>query len=387
VIGRRVSRFLEVIQSMRGNLRLFRLWGIPVEINVSWLVILALMTWTFATSLYPDVLPDATKTELWELGLLSTILLFASILLHEFSHSVVAARGGVPIRKITLFLFGGVAQMERDVDDPTVELKMASAGPLMSVVLAGVFYALARLCIDHRIPYNLFHMLSYINIVILVFNMVPGFPLDGGRILRALIWRRTRNVRKATKFASGVGTVFAYVLMGIGLINVLYRNFVPGLWLIFIGYFVRQAAQSGYLMVTLRRTLGHLRVRDVMRAPVITVDASLDLRHLVDDYFLRYHYRSFPVLRNGVFTGMVSLEDVRKIDIEQWPMSSVEQITDREIARYALHPDFPAETLVQLIMRRGYGRLPVIASDGRVVGIVSRRDLMETIKMETDLEQ
>jgi Zn-dependent protease/predicted transcriptional regulator len=372
---------------MRGNLRIFRLWGIPVEINVSWLVILALMTWTFATSLYPDVLPDGTKTEFWELGLLSTIFLFVSILLHEFSHSVVAARSGIPIRKITLFLFGGVAQMERDVDDPIVELKMAAAGPLMSVVLAGVFYGISRVFIHDRIVYNLTHMLSYINIVILVFNMVPGFPLDGGRILRSLIWHRTRNIQRATKITSRIGAVFAYVLMGIGVINVFYQNFIGGLWLIFIGFFVRQAAQSGYLIVTLRRALGHLRVSDVMRSPVVTVDASLDIRHLVDDFFLHYHYHSFPVLVNGVFVGMVSLKDVKKVEVERWPVSSVGQIADSEVVRYVLHPDFPAEALVQLIMRKGYGRLPVIASDGRVVGIVSRRDLMETIKMETYLEE
>lgn len=387
MIGRRVSRFLETIQTMRGNLRIFRLWGIPVEINVSWLLILALMTWTFATSLYPDVLPDGTKTELWELGFLSTILLFLSILLHEFSHSVVAARSGIPIRKITLFLFGGVAQMDRDVDNPIVELKMAAAGPLMSVVLAGVFFGLSRVFLHDRLAYNLTHMLSYINILILVFNMVPGFPLDGGRILRSLIWHRTRNVQKATKITSRIGAAFAYVLMAVGVINVFYQNFIGGLWLIFIGYFVRQAAQSGYLLVTLRRTLGHLRVSDVMRSPVVTVDASLDLRRLVDDFFLHYHYHSFPVLRNGALVGMVSLKDVKKVDVERWPVASVGEIVDREVVRYALHPDFPAEALVHLIMKRGYGRLPVMGTDGRVVGIVSRRDLMETIKMMTYLEE
>ena len=372
---------------MRGNLRIFRLWGIPVEINVSWLLILALMTWTFATSVYPDVLPDATKAELWTLGLFSTLLLFVSILLHEFSHSVVAARSGIPIRKITLFLFGGVAQMERDVDNPIVEFKMAAAGPLMSVVLAGIFYGLSRVFLHDRFVYNLTHMLSYINVLILVFNMVPGFPLDGGRILRSLIWHRTRNVQKATKITSRIGAAFAYLLMAVGVINVYYQNFIGGLWLIFIGYFVRQAAQSGYLLVTLRRTLGHLRVADVMRSPVITVDASLDLRRLVDDFFLRYHYHSFPVLRDGECIGMVSLKDVKKVAVEAWPFSSVGQIADGDVVRYALRPDFPAEALVHLIMKRGYGRLPVIGTDGRVVGIVSRRDLLETIKMETYLEE
>ena len=168
---------------IHGNFHLFRLWGIPVEINLSWLLVLALMTWSFATGLYPDVLPDGTKRELWALGLLTAILLFVSILLHEFSHSLVASRNGLPIRKITLFLFGGVAQMERDVDNPSVELKMASAGPAMSVVLAALFFGLSKVFSSHRLVHILMSNLMYINLLELAINIVPGFPLDGGTIL------------------------------------------------------------------------------------------------------------------------------------------------------------------------------------------------------------
>ncbi|MDD4858032.1 MAG: CBS domain-containing protein, partial [Candidatus Krumholzibacteria bacterium] len=229
--------------------------------------------------------------------------------------------------------------------------------------------------------------LVYINLVVLIFNMVPGFPLDGGRILRAIIWRKTGNVQKATRIASRVGTIFAIILMIYGFFNLFVGQFIGGLWLVFIGYFLRQAAQSGYVLVTLRKTLGHMRVSDVMRAPVITVDSSLNLRSLVDDYFLKYHYSSFPVLDNGVLVGMVSLKDVKQVEIENWQRSTVSDIADREVARHALRPEYPAETLLHLIMKKGYGRLPVIDADGRVIGIVSRRDLMETIKMMAYLEE
>lgn len=372
---------------IQSNLRLFRLWKIPVEINVSWLLVLALMTWSFATGFYPDVLPDATRRELWALGFLTAILLFVSILLHEFSHSLVASRNGLPIRKITLFLFGGVAQMERDVDNPILELKMAAAGPAMSVVLAGLFYGLSKLFADYRLLYNLMHYLAFVNMLILGFNMVPGFPLDGGRILRAAIWHKTGNMQKATRIASRIGTVFAFMLMVYGVVNIFVGQLIGGLWLMFIGFFLRQAAQSGYLLVTLRQTLGPLRVADVMRAPVVTVDASLSLRALVDEYFLKYHYGSFPVLENGTLIGMVSLKDVKRVEMDAWTRATVGDIADREVARYALQPAHPAEALLHLIMKKGYGRLPVIDSDGRVVGIVSRRDLMETIKMMTYLEE
>lgn len=369
------------------NMRLFRLFGIPVELNLSWLLILALMTWTFATGFYPDVLPDGSRSELWLLGLATALLLFMSILLHEFSHSLVAARNGIPIRKITLFLFGGVAQMERDVDNPTVELKMAAAGPAMSVLLAALFYALSRVFAPHRIAYVLTHNLAYVNLIVLVFNMVPGFPLDGGRILRAAIWRRTGNIQKATRIASRIGSAFAVILMVWGVVNLFGGIVIGGLWLVFIGFFLRQAAQSGYLLVTFKQTLGHLRVADVMRSPVVTVDASESLRRLVDEYVLRHHYASFPVVENGRLAGMVSLKDVKRVDMSAWNGSRVADVADREIVKYALRPETPAETLVGLMMKKGIGRLPVVDGSGAVVGIVSRRDLMETIQMMAYLEE
>jgi len=372
---------------IRSSVHLFRLWGIPVEVNVSWLLVLALMTWSFATGWYTDVLPDGSKQELWLLGFLTAIMLFVSILFHEFSHSLVASRNGLPIRKITLFLFGGVAQMDRDVDNPNLELKMAAAGPAMSVVLAGIFFALSKLFSGHRLVFPLLQNLAYINLIVLVFNMVPGFPLDGGRILRAAIWKRTGNIQKATRIASRIGNAFAIILMVYGVFNFFVGQLIGGIWLIFIGYFLRQAAQSGYLLVTLRQTLGSLRVSDVMRAPVITVDSSLNLRQLVDEYFLKYHYSSFPVLENGSLAGMVSLKDVKQVEMGEWQQATVGDIADREVARYAVRPEHPAETLLHLIMKKGYGRLPVIDNDGRVVGIVSRRDLMETIKMMAYFEE
>jgi Zn-dependent protease/CBS domain-containing protein len=372
---------------IRSNLHLFRLFGIPVEVNVSWLLVLALMTWSFATGWYADDLPDGSRPELWILGFLTSILLFVSILLHEFSHSVVASRNGLPIRKITLFLFGGVAQMERVVDNPDLELKMAAAGPAMSVALAAFFLGLSRLVAGNEHVFLLAKSLSQLNLYVLVFNMVPGFPLDGGRILRAIIWKKTGNVQKATHIASRVGSGFAVVLMANGAYLFYLRLFIPGLWSIFIGYFLWQTAQSGYLLVTLRQSLGIVKVSDVMRSPVMTVDAALNLRHLVDEYFLRYHYGSFPVIENGTLVGMVSLKDVKHVEMEEWKRATVADIADREITRDALRPEYPAETLLHLIMKKGYSRLPVIDGEGKVVGIVSRRDLMETIKMMAYLEE
>jgi Zn-dependent protease/predicted transcriptional regulator len=371
---------------LNANIRILKLWGIPVEINMSWIFVLVFMTWTFATNYYPFYFPDIFGiAELWILGFVTALFLFLSILMHEFSHSLVASRNGVPIRKITLFMFGGVAQMERDVDSPAQELKTAAAGPLMTIGLAVLFFALSELLRANAMAYALMRSLMRINIVVLVFNLIPGFPLDGGRILRSVLWYRSRNFVGATRIASGVGRGFAVVLIIIGFIYIFIGNFVGGLWMIFIGFFLHQAAQSGYMTVALKETLGQLRVEGIMRTGVVTVEAWTSLRTLIDEYFLRYHYDSYPVLKDGELVGIVSLKDVKQIERERWPYVTVDEIMDRDVVKYAVHPLDPADTLINLIMRKGYGRIPVLDDGGRIVGIVTRRDLMEALKLMTFL--
>jgi Zn-dependent protease/predicted transcriptional regulator len=371
---------------LNANIRIFKLWGIPVEINMSWILVLMFMTWTFATSYYPFYFPDTFQAaELWILGFVTAILLFLSILMHEFSHSLIASRNGMPIKKITLFMFGGVAQMERDVDSPVQELKTATAGPVMTVVLALLFFVFAGLFRSNAMVYALLRSLMRINIVVLVFNLIPGFPLDGGRILRAGIWYKSGNFVRATRIASRVGRGFAVVLIVIGFIYIFLGNFIGGLWMIFIGYFLHQAAQSGYMTAALKETLGHIRVSRIMRTNVVTVDGSTNLRILVDEYFLKYHYNSYPVLSGGKLVGIVSLKDVKQVDRDHWNDVTVENVMDKNVVKYALHPLDQADRLVDLIMRKGYGRLPVLDDDGVLVGIVTRRDLMEALKLITFL--
>jgi Zn-dependent protease/CBS domain-containing protein len=368
------------------SIRLFKLWGIPVEVNMSWLLVLALMTWTFATGYYPSLYPGAFGLlQLWVLGFMTAMLLFLSILMHEFSHSIVASRNGMPIKKITLFMFGGVAQMERDVEKPQSELKTAAAGPAMTVLLALAFFGLSLVFRESAMAFALLRSLMRINIIVLVFNMIPGFPLDGGRILRAAIWYRSGNLSKATRIASRVGRGFAVLLIVIGFINFFAGNFIGGLWMVFIGFFLHQAAQASYTNVAMREAIEHLRVADVMRSGVVTVDTSTTLRSLVDDYFLKHHFDSYPVLEGGRLVGVISLKHVKNVERERWADVTVAAVMDGNVSRFALHPLDPAERVVDLIMRKGYGRLPVVTEDGAVVGIVTRRDLMEALKLLTYL--
>jgi Zn-dependent protease/predicted transcriptional regulator len=364
------------------NIRLFKLWGIPVEVNLSWLFVLALMTWTFSTRYYPSIYPGAfDMRELWILGFLTAILLFLSILMHEFSHSIVATRNGISIKKITLFMFGGVAHMSKDVDKPGSELKTAAAGPAMTVLLIAAFYGISLLSSWSDVAFALFRSLMRINIIVLVFNMVPGFPLDGGRILRAAIWYKTGNISRATRIASRIGRGFAVFLMIIGMINFFAGNFIGGLWMVFIGFFLYQAAQASYTTVAVREAIAHLSVADVMKTSVVTVDISTTLRSLVDDHFLKHHYDSYPVLDGQRSVGIVSLKHVKGIRRELWTEITVEEVMDRDVMRFALRPSDPATKVVELVMKRGYGRLPVIDSDGAIIGIVTRSDLMDALKL------
>jgi len=371
---------------LNANVRLFKLWGIPVEINASWVLVLVFMTWTFATNYYPFYFPETfAAAELWALGFLTAIFLFLSILMHEFSHSIVAVKSGIPIKKITLFMFGGVASMGRDVDKPLDELKTAAAGPAMTVVLVAVFFVLSRIFARSTIPHALVYSLMRINMVVLVFNLIPGFPLDGGRILRAGLWYRSGNFVRATRIASGVGKAFAVVLVLLGFLYIFLGSFIGGLWMIFIGFFLHQAAQSGYVTAALRDSIAHLKVSDIMRTGVVTVEAGTTLRTLVDDYFLKYHYNAYPVMYGGALAGIVSLADVKRVDRDEWSSVTVESVMRDDAAGIALHPQDPAGRIVDLIMRKGVGRVPVLDDSGAVVGIVTRGDLMEALKVMTTL--
>ena len=366
---------------LRRSVTLFTLRGIAVELNVSWILILLLVTWTFAGGYIPENYPGLfSAAGRWILGFVTALFLFASILLHEFSHSIVAVRNGLPIRRITLFMFGGVAQMEREAHDPLVELRMAAAGPLMTLVLAALFFGVSL--VSGAIPavYVLSRSLADINLGVLIFNLVPGFPLDGGRILRSLIWWRTGNLTRATRIASRMGGFFAMLLMALGLFAFAwYGSIVGGMWLIFIGFFLRQAARSGYVMVAFKESLRGLRVADFMRDDHTVVARSTGLATLVDDYFLGGHASSFPVVEEGRLVGIVSLSDLKGIPRGEWEGMTVGEVMNRSVPPRALRRLDPAERLVGLVFGRSGDRLPVVDENGMVIGIVTRRDVLQTI--------
>jgi Zn-dependent protease len=371
-----------------GTVRLFTLRGIPVRIHVSWIVIFVLVTWSFATGFYPESYQGTfSATGVWIFSALTALLLFVSILLHELSHSLVARRDGIPMRGITLFMFGGVAQMGRDVDDPMVELRMAAAGPLMSLVLA-VLFRLGALLAPGTAAAVLLETVGNINIGVLLFNLVPGFPLDGGRILRAAIWRRSGDIRRATRAAAAVGTGFAWVLVGGGAISAMaYGNMVGGIWMVLIGLFLRQAASSSYRQVLWQQTMGRLRVGDVMRREFVTAPPSIDIARLVAEYLVPGHADCVPVTDGGMLIGIVHIDDITSMARDSWRLVTAGDVASAKGTAGALRPEDPAWLLYPLMAEKDHCLVPVVDQAGRLAGVVVGRDVSDRIRVMTSLER
>ncbi|HET8679472.1 MAG TPA: site-2 protease family protein [bacterium] len=373
---------------MTGSLRIARIFGIPIEVHATWLIVFVLIAWSLATGYFPSVGPELGMPTLIVLGVSAAILFFAALLLHELAHAYVAIREGLPVRSITLFIFGGVAQMTREPRSAGAEFRMAIAGPLTSVAIGFVFVLLARLA--GRLELSsalrvLFQYLGFINIAVAVFNMLPAFPLDGGRVFRSILWYFTRDMTRATRAASLVGEAFAYVLMGLGLFRVLGGNAVGGLWTLFIGWFLLQAAQSGYRQVQIRRALRGVEARDVMRERVSAVPANLTLAEFVHEHLMRSRDSEFCVTDNGHLRGLISLDDVKRVPRERWDEVTVQEAMTHENACPTVRPSQSAYEALMLLGSEAVSQIAV--RDGtRLVGTISRQDLLGYIRNRLALQ-
>jgi len=375
---------------MSFNIKIGKVFGIRIEIHASWFIIFLLITWTLATAYFPSAHPELNSLAYWIMGIIAAILLFVSVLLHELSHSLVARKNGLPIRKITLFIFGGIAHMSDEPSDAATEFKMAIAGPLCSIALVIIFGFLAKFLsnLELWLPiYAVVKYLAWINGILAGFNLIPGFPLDGGRVLRAAIWKYTNDLRKSTLIASRVGKGFAFLLMGFGILSMLFTpNFISGIWLMFIGFFLYQAAEMGYMQVSLKKALTGIKVKDVMREDVITVDDFINLETLVNEYFFKYRYGSFPVVSpDDKIVGIITLNKVKEVDKNKWSQLKVSEVMDKNIDRISVYPDQEAASVMNRIVRDDIGRVLVINENKELVGLLTRRDIMQILKLRTDL--
>ncbi len=369
------------------GVKLTRILGIEIWVDYSWLVIFALVTWSLAAGFFPKEYPGLTTQAYWIMGAFAGVLLFVCVLLHELSHSYVAQRSGIAVPRITLFIFGGVAQIAEEPKNPKTELNVAVAGPICSLLLALLFWILSKsLIVSSNVQFlAIFEYLAFINIALAIFNLVPGFPLDGGRILRAYLWERWGDMRKATHTVSRIGSGFGIGLIIFGLINFFWGNFIGGIWLVFIGMFLNQASKSGYRMTLAKEALSGVKVKDIMTSKVTSVPASISLNELVTKYFHHYIFVCFPVVDDeGELLGLVSLKQVKDVPKESWDEKTVKDIMMTESDFSVLSPDDDALGAVNLIMRNDLGRAPVVERR-KLVGIVTRRDIMTFLSIKYEL--
>jgi Zn-dependent protease/predicted transcriptional regulator len=370
------------------RITLFHLFGISIRLDPSWVLLAVLITWTLAVGFFPASHPGLATTTYWLMGAIAAIGLFVSIILHEMAHAVVARRDGLEIDGITLFIFGGVAEMKAEPASPMKEFRMAIAGPIASVGVAVVCYlvALAGGLLGAGAAFTgVFAYLAVINTILVVFNMVPAFPLDGGRVLRAGLWAWKGSLRRATRISATIGGGFGIALIVLGLLNVLTGNFIGGIWWALIGLFVRFAAQMSYQQVLVKKGLEGVPVKQLMNPQPISVSPDLAIADLVEDYVYRYHFKLFPVVHDDNLVGCVRLADIKEIPRDRWGTTRVAEIMQACTPETTVSPDTSAVDLLQRIQPPKEGRV-LVTQGGRLEGIISRHDLFAYLAVKSDLE-
>lgn len=385
----RRARGLTLFRQGRG-IPLFTVYGIRIIADYSWFLIVALIAATLAVGWFPTAIPGRNPVQYVLLGVITALFFFASVLVHELAHSVVAVLHGIPVRRITLFLFGGVAEITREPSDAKTELRVALAGPATSALIAASLWVAHAALGDTPSRPGLQLAVQYLamaNTILLGFNLLPGLPLDGGRVLRALIWRATGSLRRATRAASLSGKAIAGLLAVAGLLGVLTRvAILPGLWFVFIAVFLKQAADSSYRQVLVHEALSGVAVSSVMLSEVVSVPPDLALSDLIETYLLRHHYTAYPVVDGDVPLGIISVGLVKRVPRAQWKTTTVSMAMHPLTDDIALSPSDTIPTAMQKMASSGLTKLPVIR-DGRLLGVVTKRDVAAYLEIRNDLSE
>jgi Zn-dependent protease len=368
------------------SIPLVRVFGIRVGVDPSWFLALFLFIW-WLTGYYQDALPGNNDSGAFLLATATALLYFLSILLHELGHASVAVRNGIPIAGIDLWLFGGIARMARDTDSPGVEFRVSIAGPVVTVLIAGACVLIGVAAGGAHDFWNavkgdpealsdgflaMIAQLAFINVILLVFNMIPAFPLDGGRIARAITWKITGDRTRATNFTAAIGQGFSYVLIGLGIFWILRFNAVGGLWWIFIGVFLGQAARGATYQTALLSKIEGVRVADVMDDEPVAVPAEMTIAEAQHEYFLRYRYPWFPVVdASGRFVGIVDRERAERIPDDRQRVFKVREIIRGGEDRLRVRSDDPLEALLGSEPLLQTGALMAVDGDGRLLGVIT----------------
>lgn len=372
---------------MTKELRLGRIFGIEIAVDYTWFIIFLLIASGLATGSFTRFLPDLSPLMRWLIALVTALLFFASVLLHELAHSVVARRFGLPVSGITLFLFGGVSKLTAEPKSPRVEFVMALAGPLTSLALGGLFFLLAILVrpLDGGAFATIFRWLGFVNGFLAAFNLIPGFPLDGGRVLRAGLWHWSRNLSESTRIAATFGQGIGYLMIIGGFLTYFLGGDFGDLWLALIGWFLVNSARSSYQQMVLQDALGGIPVGAVMTTEVDTIPAEVILDHAVHDYIMARNHPAFPVVAgDGRLVGLLCIDDIRRVPREAWSHVTAGQVVAGLTTQHTIASTTSAwEALVRMSEGR-CGRL-LVMDGGQLRGIISRTDIMRITRSRLEL--
>ena len=376
---------------MQAQIKLGRVLGIEIGLHYSWLIIALLITLSLSGQFH-STNPEWSDFIVWFAAVATAFLFFAAIVIHELAHSIVAKARGLAVRSITLFALGGVSQTEKESPDSKTEFWMAIAGPIASAVIGLVCLGIARSLgwepsTEPKDPVPaVLVWLGYINFLLAAFNMIPGFPLDGGRVLRGIIWWITSDRNRATRIASQVGQVVAYLFIVIGMIRFFGGAGLGGLWISFIGWFLLEAARSTQVQASIAEMLRGVRVGDVMSTDSVTVDGRSNIRTFADEHLLRSGRRCFVVTENGRVAGLITPNEVRQIPYARWPYTTVDEVMRPLDQLRTVTTDTPVITALEIMGRDDVNQLPVIL-DGTLEGIISRSHILQLLQTRTELDR
>jgi Zn-dependent protease/CBS domain-containing protein len=364
---------------LQGSWKIVTIMGIPIRVHFSWLIIFGLITWSLSTFYFPQAAPELPATSYWIKGTIAAVLLFVSVAFHELAHSFIALRYNISIINITLFIFGGVAQMKGEPPTPKAELRIAIVGPLSSIFLSGIFFLFYIATSSPEVK-ALYAYLGRINLLLGIFNLIPGFPMDGGRVLRSILWERKKDYFYATRTASGIGQKIALFFIFFGLFSI-FTGFQGGLWLILIGWFIYTAAQASYQQASLQEALSNVKVKDIMVRNMVTVNSSLTIDEAVDGYFLKYGYGGFPVFDDHRFLGIITLKEVSNVSRENWQKIKVYDVLIKHKKGWEVSPESNVMNALNLMTTEDKSRLVVTEND-KVVGLITRNGIARYVRMK-----
>lgn len=369
---------------MKGSLRMGRIAGIEIGIHYTWLLAFVLISLSLAQGFFPHAYPGWNPGTYWVTGILAALLLFVSVLLHELAHSLVAQARGLPVQSITLFIFGGVSNIGEEAEKPSVEFVIAIVGPLTSLALAGIFWgALQAIGKPESALAAMLYYLFLINALLAAFNILPGFPLDGGRVLRSILWSTTGSLTKATNIAATVGRLFGWALIALGAFRLLTGDFLGGLWIAFIGWFLSSAADASRRDVTLREHLRGVPVREVMDPNTETVSPQTSVEEVIRSIFLQDRRHAVPVCQNDRLVGIVTLSDVKVVPQPKWSQTSVAEIMTRQ-PLYRVTPEDDLNSAMRLLTQHDINQV-VVLHEERLVGLLNHADIIRHLHLSQEL--